>query len=777
MQIHPNILSTLGKTPLVALNRMNPNPAVKLLAKLEAFNPGGSIKDRVAMAMIQAAEQSGELTPDKIIIEATSGNTGIGLAMVCAVKGYRLRLLMPETASEERRKIMLAYGAEIQLTPGHLSTDGAIEEAYRMAREEPDTYVLMDQFNNPASIDAHYLGTGLEIWKQTEGQVTHVVSALGTSGTAMGVTKRMKEMNPAVQVIAVEPFPEHKIQGLKNMQASYPPGIYNKHALDRIVHVEDEEAFETTRRLAREEGIFAGMSCGAAVASAIKLIREELTEGVVVVILPDSGERYLSTPLFAPVEKQGVNILDASTSKQTVLSPGKDGAGFFTMGPPLDNLDDLDVWRRVVLLDALGAYLESRTPSGRPARVCVGVADMDDRAVAAARRHNLSLDAFRKYAVEELQRRAALLGLGKRVEFAPAGPSMETVLNLTRKLLARGAAYEKLRSVYFDVLRDSAYGRMSAMDLDKLFAGKTVDLADYIKDNPKDFTLLKRATLQDLKIGDFVATEWGNVRPSWFVQHAAVAQDRLPELTAFASGEKQRFPHMENFRAIWSLARAPLPQAWMVFQPVVGGDKGAPAPGLDWLLAQQAEPGALRMWLLSTSYRKQLTCTPDNLAMWRRNWLRVQNLAASLTSLAGEAGSGDKPKQETEEALAGLNKGFRDAMEDDLALHHFWPSLFTFCRQAQSLLSEGKMAPAGAEACLERLFTVDAVLRVLDRESLPVPRAKWPAEAAQLVEQRNAARDAKDYTRADSLRAELEQAGFRVEDTSHGARLFPVSSS
>jgi cystathionine beta-synthase len=270
--MHETILSLVGSTPLVRINRLNPSSHRVIVAgKLEAQNPGGSIKDRVAMAMIEAAERSKELTPDKTIIEATSGNTGIGLAMVCAVKGYRLKLLMPSSASEERKRIMQAYGAEIVLTPGHLGTDGAIEESYRLAREEPEHYVLMDQFNNPASIEAHYRGTAQEIWDQTEGMVTHVVSCLGTSGTAMGLVGRLKELNPAIKILAVEPYEGHRIQGLKNMRESYPPGIFDKSILDEIIHVEDEDAFSMCRRAAREEGLFIGMSSGAALAGALQV--------------------------------------------------------------------------------------------------------------------------------------------------------------------------------------------------------------------------------------------------------------------------------------------------------------------------------------------------------------------------------------------------------------------------------------------------------------------------------------------------------------------------
>ena len=252
--------------------------------------------------MIEAAERSGELTPEKTVIEATSGNTGIGLALVCAVKGYRLLLAMSESVSIERQRILKARGAEILLTPGHLGTDGAIEEVYRLLRENPGRFVAVDQFNNEANWKAHYHGTAEEIWRQTAGTVTTLVAAMGTTGTLMGVSRRLKEYNPDIRIIGVEPYLGHKIQGLKNLREAYCPEIFEKQRLDEKVNVEDEEAFETARRLAREEGLFVGMSSGAAMAAAIQEAGR-MTEGVLVVILPDGGERYLSTPLFAAQEK------------------------------------------------------------------------------------------------------------------------------------------------------------------------------------------------------------------------------------------------------------------------------------------------------------------------------------------------------------------------------------------------------------------------------------------------------------------------------------------
>jgi len=438
--IHPTLLSLIGATPIVYLNRIFPHPRIQLATKLEAQNVGGSIKDRVALAMIEAAEASGELTPDKIVIEATSGNTGVGLAMVCAVKGYKLTLLMPDSASEERKRIMSAFGAELRLTPGRLGTDGAIEEAYRLAREEPQTYVLMDQFNNPASIEAHYMGTGREILDQTEGRLTHVVISLGTSGTAMGIAKRMKESAPNVRVVAVEPYAGHKIQGLKNMQESYPPGIYDKRALDRIIHVEDEEAFACARRLAREEGILSGMSAGAALAGALRIAKEldeKNEEGLVVFICPDTGERYLSTTLFAPQARHGLGVRSVASERTEILGSPATGHALFTPGPSLDDLGDLDVWRRIVWLDVLGRALAER---GQKVRLAVGLADMDDRALAAAREVKAGPQDFGRRAREFMLAHARLLGVSDTVLFPLAGASQERALDLARKLLARGQA-------------------------------------------------------------------------------------------------------------------------------------------------------------------------------------------------------------------------------------------------------------------------------------------------------------------------------------------------
>ncbi len=354
-----SILDAIGNTPLVEIKKLNPNPAVKMLAKLECFNPGGSVKDRVALSMIEAGEKSGELIPQKTVIEPTSGNTGIGLALVCTVRGYRLLLVMSDAVSIERQKILKARGADILLTPGHLGTDGAIEEAYRLARENPDTYFLPDQFNNEANWKAHYFGTAEEVWQQTDGKVTAFVAPLGTSGTLMGVSRRLKEYDSFIRIIGVEPYLGHKIQGLKNMKEAYRPEIFEKERLDQKLNVADEDAYEMARRLARGEGIFVGMSSGAAMVAACR-VAAKMAAGTLVVLFPDNGERYLSTSLFAVCEAVTLKLFNSLFRKKEVFEPRTPGkVSIYSCGPTAHTRIHLGELRRIVFADLLCRYLEA----------------------------------------------------------------------------------------------------------------------------------------------------------------------------------------------------------------------------------------------------------------------------------------------------------------------------------------------------------------------------------------------------------------------------------
>jgi S-sulfo-L-cysteine synthase (O-acetyl-L-serine-dependent) len=292
-----SLLEAIGNTPLVEIRSISTNPNVTILAKLEGNNPGGSVKDRPARQMILAAEASGELTKEKIILEPTSGNTGIALAMIAAARGYRIKLVMPACVSTERRSVLEAYGAEIVLSPGCERTDGAIRLAHKIYAEEPGRYYMPNQYDNPNNPLAHQLTTAPEVISQTSGKITHFVAGMGTGGTLMGVAAFMREQHPDVKVIGIEPNLGHAIQGLKNMQEAIVPAIYKQDQLHQLIVVDDDSAFETSRQLAAREGIFCGMSGGAAMAGAFRLA-QSLDHGVIVVIIPDRGDRYLSTNLF-----------------------------------------------------------------------------------------------------------------------------------------------------------------------------------------------------------------------------------------------------------------------------------------------------------------------------------------------------------------------------------------------------------------------------------------------------------------------------------------------
>ncbi len=304
-KIRNSVLNLVGNTPLVRIKRVIPediSPEVEIYAKLESFNPGGSVKDRPALSMFLTALKEGVIQEGKVVIDATSGNTGIALAMVGSALGIPVELAMPANVSEERKKIIQAYGAKVYLTDPLEGTDGAILYVRQLVEKNPEKYVYLDQYNNPANWKAHFYSTGIEVWNQTEGKVTHFVAGIGTGGTIMGTGRRLKVYNPNIQVIGVQPaYPFHGIEGLKHIESSIKPGIFDENFLDRTIFVETEDAYEWARKLAREEAIFVGQSSGAALWACLKLARE-LTEkgekGVIVTVFPDGGEKYLTTALF-----------------------------------------------------------------------------------------------------------------------------------------------------------------------------------------------------------------------------------------------------------------------------------------------------------------------------------------------------------------------------------------------------------------------------------------------------------------------------------------------
>jgi cysteine synthase B len=290
-----SVLDLIGRTPLVRLRRFErETPGVELWAKAEWQNPGGSVKDRAAARMILEGEESGALTPDRLILDATSGNTGIAYAMVGAARGYRVKLCLPDNASPERKLILRAFGAELVLTDPLEGTDGAIREARRLKATDPDRYFYPDQYSNDGNWRAHYDTTGPEIIEQTSGRLTHFVAGLGTSGTFIGTGRRLRKFNPAIKLISFQPSgPFHGLEGLKHMESAIVPGIYDPSVADEDLRVESERAYEMVRRLAREEGLLAGISSGAALAASLE-VAGRLDRGMVVTVFPDGAEKYLT---------------------------------------------------------------------------------------------------------------------------------------------------------------------------------------------------------------------------------------------------------------------------------------------------------------------------------------------------------------------------------------------------------------------------------------------------------------------------------------------------
>ena len=753
-----SLLDKIGNTPLVEIRNLNPNPKIKILAKLEYFNPGGSIKDRAALFMIENGENSGELTPDKTVIEATSGNTGIGLALVCSIKGYKLLLTMSEAASIERQKILKARGAEILLTPGHLGTDGAIEEVYRLARENPDIYFMADQFNNPANWQAHYHGTAPEIWEQTDGNVSMVVATLGTSGTLMGLTRRMKEYHPDIRIVGVEPYLGHKIQGLKNMKEAYRPEIFEKNRLDEIVNIDDEEAFEMTRRLAKEEGIFVGMSSGAAMVVALKKA-EELTHGTIVVIFPDGGERYLSTTLFAVQEKISLKLFNTlSRSKESFepLLPGK--VSMYSCGPTAHARMHLGECRRFIFSDLLCRYLEFR---GYDVTHIMNITDLDDKTIDGSEKAGLNLSEFTEKHIDSFKKDLEILEIKPASNYPKASDHIHDMVSLSEKLVKNGYAYEKLRSLYFDISRFSDYGKLSGVDINKIKLGATVDLDEYEKDNPRDFTLLKRSRLSELKRGIFTKTDWGNVRPSWHIQCAAMAMKYLGETYDIHTSSRELvFPHHENEIAIaGAVTGKPLAKYWVHCDRVLLDGKKVDEQGAGHTLTDLTDMRysgrEIRYWLLYGHYRKPITFSKDRLKEAKRSLKRLDSCIHSLIHIK----PGVSPYPELDQLLYDLKHGFISAMDDDLNMSAAMASIFNNVRRINKLTLENRLDPEGASKIIDAFRGIDSVLKIFDfKDDIHNP------EVQHLIEQRDQARREKNWDLADKIRDQLTARGITIKD-------------
>ena len=760
---YDNILDLIGHTPIVEIRNLNPNKKVRIYAKLEGSNPGGSIKDRTALYMIERAEERGLLTPGKTILEATSGNTGIGLALVAAVKRYKLILIMPESASEERKKILKAMGAQLCLTPANLGTDGAIEVAYDMLRENPGKYFVPDQHNNEDNMLAHYYGTAEEIWHQTDKKVTMVVTALGTSGTAMGISKKLKEYNEDIRIIGVEPYLHHKIQGLKNMKESYRPGIFDRGRLDEKINILDDDAFEMARRLTREEGILAGMSSGAAMHVALEKARE-MEEGLIVVIFPDSGERYLSTTLFADKEAASLCLYNMLTRNKEPFRPiDTTQILIHSCGPTVHDVPHIGTYRRAVVSDMISRYLEFK---GYKVKHISNIIDLADRSISGADRAGMDIGKFTKRHTETFFSDLEKLDITHDSNTYPtASENVDSMIKLTESLVEKGYAYEKLRSVYFDISRLDDYGVLSNIDLTNVRHSRTVDQDNYEKDSPVDFTLLKRSTLAELKKGIYFKTRWGNVRPGWHLECAALSMKYLAgTFDIYISGSDIIFPHCENVMAIGKAATGKRPaNYWLASELVMmEGKKMSRSANNFFTVSDLEEKGysgrEIRYFLLSSHYRKPLSFSFGALDTARNTIKRLNNFIQRLIRFTPGDGHTD-----TDQLIYDVRKGFDEAMGDDFNISGALACMFEFVRKTSIPLAGKQLNVKQKDMILDIMKGINSVLRVMNFEEETLSK-----DAARLMEERKKARAAGDWERSDSLRKELSAMGIIVYDTQEG---------
>lgn len=764
MNLYKSIIDRIGNTPLVEISKLNPNKKVTILAKLESANPGGSIKDRTALSMIENAEKRGDLKPGKVILEATSGNTGIGLAMVAAAKGYKLCLTMSEAASEERKKILRALGAELIFTPAAQGTDGAIEVAYRMLRENPEKYFGTDQFNNPDNISAHYFGTAQEIWDQTEGRVSSVVVTLGTTGTAMGIAQRLKELNPRIQIIGVEPYLQHKIQGLKNMRESYRPGIYDKKLLDEKVNILDEDAFEMSRRLAREEGILAGMSSGAAMFVAAGKARQ-LEEGTIVVIFPDSGERYLSTELFAVKEELAtISFYNAIKRRKTLFRPLQpEEVRLRTCGPTVHDAPHLGNYRRLVVSDLLCRYL---TFKGYAVKHVVDIVDCSDKSLKGSEKADMNLADYSDKYLRIFLEDARFLQIRPDNIYVRASEDVDATLKIVEKLVDRGYAYEKLHSVYFDISKLGDYGSLSNIDLAKTRTGRSVDLDDYEKDSPADFALLKRASLGELKRGIYSKTKWGNVRPGWHLECAAISRKYLG--TAYdihISGADETFPHCENLIAINKACFGHSGAKHWIGTELILVDGRKMSRSLNNIvtmddLRQSGYGGRdVRFFLLGMNYRKPISYSANALQMARNTVRKMDTFISRLQTIRNTAPN----FPEADQLIYNVNHAFEHALDDDLNISAALAALFEFIGSVNAPLAGGGISGEDARKILEALQKINDVLLIMDfKQQID----DWKVN--ELIQKREKARQVGLWQEADALRNELALLGVDVLDSEQG---------
>jgi cysteinyl-tRNA synthetase len=583
----------------------------------------------------------------------------------------------------------------------------------------------------------------------------------------MGLSRWFREHQPAVRVIAVEPYYGHKIQGLKNMKESYRPGIFDKSLPHQIVNVEDEDAFRTARLLARHEGILAGMSSGAAIFVAMQQA-EANTDSYVVVLLPDGGERYLSTTLFVRSEnkdsqEQQLRFYNSLSRKKEIFKPlAKETVTFYACGPTAYEPPNLAHCRRLLVADLM---IRSLSFLGYNVRSFMNFTDLDDNTISGAAKAGQPIAEFTDKYVSQFREAMNILSISDFSGYPRASEYVEDMIEIAHQLIHKGCAYEKHGSIYFDISKFKKYGQLSGVDLSKIQIGKTVDLDDYEKDNPRDFTLLKRSTLSELKQGLFFETDWGNVRPGWHVECTAMSTKHLGEtIDIHTGGQELLFPHHENEIAIAeSLTGKPLAKYWLHSGLLLHkGKKMAQEAENVVTLQEVLDKGyagrEIRFLLLGVHYRKQLNFTWKKLEAARRALRRIDEFTRKLLCLPPGL-----PHRTITSLTAEMKEQFTAAVSDDLNISGALGALFEFIKKVNPLLAAGTIDLEQKNdifACLRRMNLVLGFLRLDECALAP--------EINRLIQQREEARRRKDWAAADEARNELRRRGITVHDTATG---------
>jgi cysteinyl-tRNA synthetase len=544
------------------------------------------------------------------------------------------------------------------------------------------------------------------------------------------------------------------------MKEAYCPEIFEKERLDQKLNVADEDAYEMARRLAREEGIFVGMSSGAAMVGACS-VAAQMASGTLVVLFPDNGERYLSTSLFAVREEISLKLFNGLSRQKEVFEPRTPGTVcIYSCGPTAHTRIHLGELRRIVFADLLCRYLGSR---GYEVNHFTDINDLDDKAIRGSGKADVDLKEFTEANISQFKEDLSVLGIGPASSYARASEHIDDMVALAEKLVQKGVAYEKLRSLYFDISRLEDYGKLSGIDVDKIKIGATVDLENYEKQNPRDFTLFKRSKLSELKRGIFTKTPWGNVRPSWHIKSAAMSMKYLGEcFDIHTSSRDLVFPHHENENAIAVAATGkPLAKFWVHCDRVLIGGKKLDEKSAGLTIADLQNLGysgrVIRFWLVSSHYRKPISFSKKRLDDARRALERLDRCVYNLRCVKH-----GRPYPELEQLLYDLKNGFTSAMDDDLNISAALATVFTIVKKVNILMLKKELHPEDASKLVEGFHRVGIVLNLFDSAD----DDHVDPEVRRLLSRRDKARSEKNWKLADKIREDLRALGIQVQDHS-----------